>query len=206
MLAKKVCSLALVPVLIALLAFAASAAPGDVLFTDDFSNGLQNWIFDTGTDGNPNNFSADAAQKALVFSPVGFGNAFAGSENLTDYALEGDVTITEYPQYGNLRFFVRMNELWYGYGVSFLEDHVYIHRFDGNWDVNTLLAEAETGIPLNTKTHVRVEVKGNQITVFVNGNQVAQAEDPDNVYPSGRFGFRFDYVSGQVANIKATAL
>ncbi|MBE3577796.1 MAG: DUF1080 domain-containing protein [Limnochordales bacterium] len=185
------------------------AASGEVLFQDDFSAGLDNWYLDTGTGGTPDKFYADPNTKAMVFDPVGFGNAFAGDENWTDYAFEAEVTIHEYPQYGNFRFFVRMNELWYGYGVNFVANGLTIFRFDGNWDVRTVLGEAwdaKAGIPLDTPTHVRVEVKGNQITVFVNGEQVAQVEDPEAVYPNGRVGFRFDYVRGEVRNVKVTAL
>jgi len=185
------------------------AAPGDVLFQDDFSAGLDHWYLDSGTGGTPDNFFVDPDAKAMVFDPVGFGNAFAGDENWTDYAVEADVIIREYPQYGNFRFFLRMNELWYGYGVSFLADGAMIFRFDGNWDVREILGEvwdAKAGIPLDTLTHVRVEVRGNQLAIFVNGEQVAQVEDPEAVYPAGRIGFRFDFVRGEVRNVKVTAL
>lgn len=187
----------------------ALAAAGDVLFEDDFSAGLDKWYLDTGTGANPSNFFVDPAAKAMVFDPVGFGNAFAGDENWKDYAFEADVIIREYPQYGNFRFFLHMNELWFGYGVSFLADGMMIFRFDGNWDVREVLGEVwdpKAGIPLDTLTHVRVEIRGNQLTVFVNGEQVAQVEDPDGVYPSGRVGFRFDYVRGEVRNVRVTAL
>lgn len=126
------------------------------------------------------------ANGALTNFSLGFANAFAGDPSWTDYTLEADIRIIELGQYGSLRIFFRHDIVWNGYGIAFAADRSVVHRFDGNWDKNTVLVPGNDLILEQGKPyHVRIDVKGNTFTFYINGEKVFEAVDPDNEYPTG---------------------
>lgn len=202
---KQYCRLLLVASVFALLCLAAGVhAQDEVLFHDDFSGDLSNWYFDTGTDGRPDYFSI--SDGAMLFAPVWFGNAFAGDPAWTDYAVEVEYEVLEYGQYGNTRVFVRSNQLWYGYGVSIAEGVLVLDRFEGNWDRRTTYVQIGRATPPGQRVTVRLEVRGNNLKLYYNGEFLAEATDPDNLYPTGRIGLRADHDSIKVYRVTVTAL
>lgn len=186
-----------------LLVFAATALgqtpAGKVLFSDEFTGGLDNWFLDTATDGRPDYFSA--VDQSMVFRPVWFGNAFAGNPEWTDYIAEIEFEVLEYGAYGNTRFFVRSNKLWEGYGVSVLPDQVWFDRFDGNWDRRSMHVEEKFETPVGKRVTLRMEVRGNALKVYYDGDLIGEAEDADNKYPIGRVGLRADHNSIKVYRV-----
>lgn len=190
-----------------LLVGAAVAVPtsaAEVLFEDDFTGDLSQWFFDTSTDGKPEYFSIEDG--AMVFAPVWFGNAFAGDPRWTDYALEVEFEVLEYGDWGNTRFFVRSIGLWQAYGASLTPDVLVVGRFDGNWDQHQVFRQISKGTPVGQRTTVRLEVRGNTLKFYYNGELLVETEDPDGVYPMGRVGLRADHNSIKVYSVKVTSL
>lgn len=197
-----------IPLLASLLAVlcltAGVYAAGEVLFHDDFSGDLSKWYFDATTDGRPDYFSI--SDGAMVFAPVWFGNAFAGDPNWTDYAVEVEYEVLEYGQWGNTRVFVRSNQLWYGYAVSIAEGVLVLDRFEGNWDQRVTFAQVGKATPPGQRITVRLEVRGNNLKLYYNGELLAEATDPENMYPMGGIGLRADHDSIKVYRVTVTAL
>lgn len=185
-------------VVMVLLVSMASFAAEKVIFEDDFED-LDQWFATTDL------WLADYG--ALVFPEVGFGDIFAGEEDLENYAVECDILPLEYGVYGSVRLFLRMNELWHGYGVAFHPEGYLVHIFEGNWDKNLELMNADSPkFPAGKVFKVRAEVNKNIIKIFVNGELIFEGKDEDDLYFEGMFGFRADHSACEIKNFKVYKL
>ena len=139
-------------VLLAVLVVSFSAfAAEKLLFEDDFEDELDltMWF--------PLSDEWQSGEGALVFPNVSFGDIFGGEEDWENYAVECEILPIEFGTYGSIRIFVRSNELWNGYGVSFHTGGFMVHRFEGNWDIHTIFANETSptflaGVPLQSKS------------------------------------------------------
>jgi hypothetical protein len=78
-------------------------------------------------------------------------------------------------------------------------------RFDGNWDRAVVLAQVEQGIEPGTKHVVKLTVKDNRLTLYLDGQLLTEAEDEDAKYAAGSFGLRADHDSIMIYDFKAFA-
>lgn len=193
----RVGSLAVGLLLILALSVGVSAA-GKVLLEDDFSQATNVWEIDSEDLG--------VMDGALTSAKPVFANAFAGEADWKDYSIEATVKIVDLPQYGSLRIFWRHNELWNGYGVSFAEKWAPVMRFDGNWDKHETLSESDMQLEVGKTYKVKIDVRGNTFTVYINGEKLHEAVDKENKFPTGRIGIRADYSQIWVDSVKVTSL
>ncbi len=185
--------------LVLLLVCSVTYAAPKVLFEEDFTSELDAWLSDSD--------AWTIEEGSLMFPSVGFGDIFAGDEDWEDYIFEVDVMPLEYGQYGSVRLFFRMNELWNGYGLAIHPDGFMVHRFDGNWDKHLILSnEANPKFPPNTTVHIKIEVKKNTIKISTNDKVIFEGEDPDDVYFAGMIGFRADHSAVKISKVKVSTL
>ena len=180
-----------------LLCSMALAAP-KVLFEDDFTGDLDQWIM--------TNAGWEIVDEALEFPIVGFSDIFTG-EDWDDYVVEAEMTPLEYGQWGSVRLFFRSYEPFTGFGLSFHEGGWIVHCFLGTYDQYRVLAEGlDLIVKPGQKVHVRMEMKGNKFGLYLDGTLVAEFEDPEDTYFDGGIGFRADNAALRVDNVKVTAL
>lgn len=159
--------------------------PPGVLFFDNFAEQLRDWEFTE----NP----AFYEDEGLVIPTFGFTNGFAGDRSWTDYALEVRFRIDELGEYGGMRLFVRNQRMWVSYGILFTPTGTYVDRLEGAWDVRqryATIGRPEARVKQGVWHTARVEVKGNEIRVSLDGVFLGAVRDPDNLYPTGDIGFR----------------
>ena len=189
-------------VLLAVLVVSFSAfAAEKLLFEDDFEDELDltMWF--------PLSDEWQSGEGALVFPNVSFGDIFGGEEDWENYAVECEILPIEFGTYGSIRIFVRSNELWNGYGVSFHTGGFMVHRFEGNWDIHTIFANETSptflaGVPFKA----RVEVYRTTFKVYINDELVWEGEDEEDWYFEGMFGFRADNSAVEIRNLKVYQL
>lgn len=129
-----------------------------------------------------------------VWEWTAYGNAFAGPLDGRDYAIE---VRAEFVEPGTFHLFLRSDRLWRGYDayVDPRSGLAHIRRLNGTWDDTDVLGTA----PLFGRVQVgepfvlRAEVRGNRLALYLDGELVLEAEDPDHTYPAGRAGFRVGY-------------
>jgi PKD repeat protein len=167
-----------------------SQANSSTLFFDDFSGDLSKWSDVNG------NWYIDQGEL------VGEGydaSIYAGDTYWTDYALQTKINFIG----DNARLSIRSTgisqneliiEVWKDgasvneYANTFvmykIKDGVATHL------ANPITGHAQSPIPITNPIVVRVQVKGNQYSLFFNGQYVFQAYDPDPL-TNGRIGLGF---------------
>ncbi len=123
-----------------------------------------------------------------------YGNAFAGPLDGRDYAIE---VRAEFVEPGTFHLFLRSDRLWRGYEayVDVTSNRAFIRRLNGTWDDTDILASASLlgRVKVGEPFTMRAEVRGNRLSLYINGELILEAVDPLNAYPTGRAGFRVGY-------------
>ncbi|HHH49532.1 MAG TPA: hypothetical protein ENK52_00985, partial [Saprospiraceae bacterium] len=156
------------------------ACQGEVVFFDDFTNGLNNWT--STTNASVNNALLTLGQNQLMRSTTG--------DTWADYTLSADVTI----QSG-------------GAGLVFRHidnNNFYIWKILDNGDLQTskkqnglfsILKNIPLGLKTNTVYNISIAAEGNSIRTYINHQLVDLTID--NSFAQGRIGFHQN--AGQTA-------
>lgn len=152
-----------------------------ILFQDDFEEGAYQWHIDKGQwqvreDETGNN--------AFCVSDRDYAYASTGSPAWQDYVLKADVMIVESSDTGGAIIQVRDNrELSCAYEFELEEEYVdftriqYAPSFEGNW-----LAGGPQVLPPGEWHAVHIEAKGSDFLMFLDGEQILRASDPDYIH------------------------
>lgn len=170
---------------ISALAIPVSLRVGQLLFSDNFSSGTaSNWA--ASPMGRANGWSV--ANGAYQYNGGGATQQYAGNGAWTDYTLQADMTLTSTSNYpGGIR--ARLNpSTGSGYAVWLYPGSSTLKLFRvKQWNIDgsgTVALATKTGIPIAIGAHhLRVDVKGSAITVFLDNVQMMSATD--STYPSG---------------------
>ncbi|MHB1020784.1 MAG: BACON domain-containing protein [Acidobacteriaceae bacterium] len=170
---------------ISALAIPISLRVGSLLFSDNFSNGTaSNWT------ASPMGLSSgwSVVNGAYQYNGGGATQQYAGSGTWTDYTLQADMTLTSASNYpGGIRARVNLST-GSGYAVWLYPGSSTLKLFRvKQWNIDgsgTVTLATKTGIPIAVGTHhLRVDVKGSTITVFLDNVQMMAATD--STYTTG---------------------
>lgn len=134
---------------------------------------------------------------------------FCGAKDWTDYSFEVRFKVTRYGEFGQFRLFVRSDSLWYGYGWGLHNYGTTLHRFEGNWDLSEVLFNAEPESLIfeeGTEYVVRMDVRGNEVQLFVDGELVATAVDDLDFWPAGGVGIKASNVEVEIYSARVVEL
>lgn len=154
---------------------------GALLFQDTFSSNAQ-WT--ASPMGLANNWTI--TNNTFAYNGGGATQQYAGNAAWTDYTLQADITLTTASNYpGGLRF--RLNpSTGAAYAVWLYPGTSQVKLLKSTvWNINTnttTLSTVSRALPAGTH-HVRIDVLGSTITVFIDYVQVISFTDAS--YPSG---------------------
>ena len=162
---------------------------GNMLFSDDFSNGAGNWT--VSSMGNPANWTVSSG--GYTYSGAGASQSYTGTTSWTDYTFSTDVSLASLSNYpGGVR--VRVNpSTGAGYGIWLYPGNSVIKVFNiPAWNIDapgtTLLAQSGTIAFDTTKAHnIRVDVQGANISVYY--DNVLAVQTTDTTYAGGGVAF-----------------
>jgi pectate lyase len=167
----------------ALLVVPAPPAQAATLFSDNFEDGnLDGWT----RSGGSWSVTTDGSQVARQSSTSSDARALAGQTTWTNYAVQARVKALAFN--GSDRFtaiLARAQSATSYYYLSLRSSNTVQLRRLVNGSATTLASSAIT-VTTGTFYTLRIEVNGNQLRGFVNGNLVATATD--NQYTAGRAG------------------
>lgn len=162
---------------VAFVAVPASLRVGPLLFNDNFASSA-NWTV------SPQGHAAgwSVVNGTFAYNGGGASQQYAGNTAWTDYTLQTDITYSTANNYpGGLRF--RLNTATgAGYAVWFYPATSQVKLLKApNWSIDsgssTLITASK--VPLTVGTHhMRVDVQGSSIKVFVDYTQVISIVDP----------------------------
>jgi len=163
-----------------------AAQSGDTLFYDDFTNPATGWERFTsaeGTmdyDGSGYRFLVNALQANFWSTP---------GKSFKDVRLEVDVAKLSGPDENRIGLLCRFVEGNYYFFMVSSDGYYAIGKYIGGSAIQLGQSEMQysesvhTGLAVN---HLRADCVGNNLTFYVNGNPVAQAQDAD--FPEGDIG------------------
>jgi len=173
----------------------SSPAYSQILFSDDFSGGLSAWTLE-----NPSYWSIVNGwlDVDMPTAPNVFAKALAGDASWTDYRLEYDVVgMVESSKISYFRYhdetkgyFLNVRGYVAGEGDP---GAIRLFKLNGNeqwdWGSWTLQKQVPFITPLGTVFHVKIQLIGPEIVVYVDG--VEKLRYVDTVAPvfSGKIGF-----------------
>lgn len=91
---------------------------------------------------------------------------------------------------GRTVLYLRRQGQWQGYGLIVGAGGVELVRFDGEPRQYQVLARSDRTLTVGEKHHLRVDVEGRRMTVYLDGAPVMQGMDPVNTYRMGEIGIR----------------
>lgn len=180
-------------ILIALVSQACSLtnrqpAPGDVLFSDDFSNTKKKW--DRISEGSRTTDYLNDAYQIIVNEASTDAWANPGSESYTDVRIEVDATKNGGPDDNDFGVICRYTDVDKFYYAVISSDGYYgimkMSLNGGNPIGSDSLLESDQ-ITMGTGTnHIRFDCIGSQLSLYVNDKLIAQQTDAD--YVEGNVG------------------
>jgi hypothetical protein len=164
------------------------SAPSDVLFSDDFSTTDNKW--DQATDETRTTDYYNNAYRITVNNTYSDAWANPGKENFTDVHLEVDATKNGGPDDNDFGIICRYtDENQFYYGVVSSDGYYGIMKMtaDGGKPIgqDTML-ESDKITKGSGTNRIRFDCVGSTLTLYVNGNQLAQQTDSD--YATGNVG------------------
>jgi hypothetical protein len=161
------------------------AKPGDILFQDEFENNSTGW--DRVLNENGIMDYDQGGYRILVQQPTM--NFWSTPEkNFRDVRVEADVIRLNGPDENRAGLICRYQDGDYYFFIISNDGFYAIGKFIGG--ITILLGQNEMQssefILTNSINHLRADCIGNTLTLFVNFNQIASAQDTD--FPSGDVG------------------
>lgn len=162
------------------------AQPGETLFYDDFTDPRTGWERFTsaeGTmdyDGSGYRFLVNALQANFWSTP---------GKSFTDVRMEVDVAKLSGPDENRIGLLCRFTEGNYYFFLVSSDGYYTIGKYIGGNAIQLGQTEMEYSEALHrglAVNHLRADCVGDTFTLYVNGTQVAQAQDPD--FPEGDVG------------------
>jgi hypothetical protein len=175
------------------------AGGGEVLFSDDFSDGnADGWVSDGGTWT-----VADGAY--FQSNKSGSAMAFAGDMAWTDYEVEVKVTPVETSKNVAVMLSGRADGAANRYIGAYNEGKLTINRrIDGN---DSVLAEGSYTMSVGKTYTMKLVFQGNNITLYVHGDEKDETLSvTDNTYASGKIGLAAYNTSAKFDDVVVRAL
>ncbi|MEM2249308.1 MAG: family 16 glycoside hydrolase [Candidatus Bathyarchaeia archaeon] len=173
-----------------------------VIFFDDFNDGVADgWTQNLGTW-----YVVDGKYVAQVPGIVETGISTVDFLNLTDFVIEVKIRFTDDVGFlAQIIFRYTDNQHYYAFGLSNEYDTVPLTKYSPSAaEYGKDIACSHYPIEKNKEYTLRVEIKGNTFTCFING--VKLYSGTDNTYRSGKVGLRARRAIVQFDNFKVTSI
>lgn len=178
----------------------SSAQSHDLLFQDDFSCPSTNWQMTHNTwTFTKNSLRHDHYSIGAIYATDG--------KSWQNYEWQTTFSVTEWGnEHSSLTFFVRMQELWVGYGITINPRKIALLRYDGAWNEKLELGEYLFNLEINRLYELKVAIQANQIQVYLDNELLIDSGDPFNLYTKGTVCFYADYTKAFVQYTEVRSL
>ncbi|WP_245375770.1 S-layer homology domain-containing protein [Paenibacillus eucommiae] len=180
--------------------WAAVNSTGGILFSDEFENGsAAGW---TNTGGEWSSVQGESSKVYQQSSINGGAELIAGSNAWTDYSFEADVKLISGTG-AMLEFRHQDNQHFYYLYMS--ESYIRLMKQNGSAQ-EWLKAYDGPSLDVSRFVHLKIDVTGNQIRVFKDGDLVIETTDDNGYFSSGKVALASWASSAQFDDVAVTDL
>ena len=162
--------------------------PGEILFSDDFSNTDKKWDQADTTSASTDYYNN--AYRIVIKEANSDAWSNPGKESFTDVEIEVDATKNAGPDDNDFGIICRYTDVSKFYYAVISSDGYYgIMKMSGNGGNpigNESMLESDKIIQGSAKNHIRFDCVGSTLTLYVNSTQIAQQTDTE--YTEGNVG------------------
>lgn len=167
----------------------AEANSNQLILTDDFTSSTEKWglIRDTW------HFTSHGLEHDLYAIGAVY---LKDKDTLQNYAWETEFRVNEWGnEHGSLTFFIRMQELWVGYGITINPRSISLLRYDGAWNEKLELGEYQYNLQPLKWYQLKICIQANSLKVYLDNKLLISSGDPHNLYLNGTIGYYADYTT-----------
>jgi hypothetical protein len=173
---------------LACLSSGTPSTPGEILFSDDFSNTDKKW--DQADTASASTDYYNDAYRIVVKEANSDAWSNPGKESFTDVEIEVDATKNAGPNDNDFGIICRYTDVSKFYYAVISSDGYYgIMKMTGNGGNpigNESMLESDKIFQGSAKNHIRFDCVGSTLTLYVNSTQIAQQTDTE--YTEGNIG------------------